>query len=76
MESLMAELGANGLTSSQRLQLALELLDSLPESEEFTLTNPQRQELSRRLALLESDPTLVSPWHEVEARVMARLKNR
>lgn len=75
MGSLMTSLGIDRLSSAERSQLLEELLDSLDtEREPPILSEAQRQELDRRLAILEADPAAVSAWEEVEARVLARLR--
>ena len=42
----------------------------MPESD---LTEAQRRELDRRVALVDEGKTVMSPWEEVEARILARL---
>ncbi len=37
------------------------------------LTEAQKQELDRRLAAYDADPTLGSPWDDVKARIRDRL---
>ena len=75
MLTLMATLGIDKLTVADRLQLVDEIWDSLDvEPEPPLLSDAQRDELQRRLAVLEADPTAVSSWEEVEARVLARLR--
>jgi putative addiction module component (TIGR02574 family) len=75
MASLMTSLGIDRLSPQERLQLIGEILDSFDNDREVPqLTEAQRQELDRRLAALEADPTGVIPWEEAEARVLARLR--
>jgi putative addiction module component (TIGR02574 family) len=75
MSSLMSSLGIDRLGVSERIQLVQEIWDSIAASaEEFPLTEAQRQELDRRLALLEANPDNVIPWDEVEARALARFR--
>ena len=52
------------LTPDERIQLAEDLWDSLPESN-IRLTDAQRAELDRRLALHKADPGRGRPWREV-----------
>jgi len=74
MSSLMKTLGVDRLNPAERAQLAEELLDSLDESREIPpLSEAQRQELDRRLAILDGNPAALSPWEEVQARILARL---
>jgi putative addiction module component (TIGR02574 family) len=74
MSSLMVSLGVDQLSADERLRLVEEILDSLGPDGEAPLTEAQRRELDRRLALLEADPDAVSPWEEVKARVLAKLQ--
>jgi putative addiction module component (TIGR02574 family) len=74
MSSLMTALGVDRLSVPERLQLVQEIWDSLgPAADLPPLTEAQKQELDRRLAALEANPAAVSPWEEVEARILARL---
>ena len=75
MSSLMATFGINDLTSSERLQLVHEILDSLaPDLETPEPTASQRAELDRRIAALDSNPSAVSPWEQVEARILSKIQ--
>jgi putative addiction module component (TIGR02574 family) len=72
----MTTLGIDRLSAAERLQLAQELYDSLgDESPPPSLTDAQCKELDRRLDALDANPEAVSPWEEVEARVLARLRS-
>lgn len=62
------------LSVAQRIELAEELWDSIPEFAEIPLTDAQRAELDRRLADLEEHPDAGEPWEAVRARLYARLK--
>lgn len=75
MQSLMTSLEIDRLGYPERVQLVEEILDSLDSGREPPpLTEAQRQKLDRRLRALEANPNAVSPWEEIEARVLARLK--
>jgi putative addiction module component (TIGR02574 family) len=75
MSSLLNTLGIDRLTPAERLQLLQEIWDSLAHDVEvLPLTEPQRQELDRRLAALDADPNRVVSWEEVEAQALARLR--
>jgi putative addiction module component (TIGR02574 family) len=75
MSTLMSTLGIERLSTDDRLQLVREILDSLAaESEAPPLTDVQRQELGRRISALNANPEALTPWAEVEARVLARLR--
>jgi putative addiction module component (TIGR02574 family) len=62
------------LSVAERIQLAEELWDSIPESADISLTDAQRVELDRRLEDLEEHPDAGEPWEVVRARLYARLK--
>jgi len=71
---------AEKLSAEERAELVYFLLQSL-ESEENgaereppPLTEAQKRELQRRIAALDANPDAVSPWEEVEARVLGRLR--
>jgi putative addiction module component (TIGR02574 family) len=49
------------LSIAQRIELAEELWDSIPESAEIPLTDAQKSELDRRLADLDRDPDAGEP---------------
>ena len=75
MSSLMTSLGIDRLSVDERLQLVLEIWDSVaPSIEQLPITQAQRDELDRRLAALEANPSNVIPWEEVEARALARFR--
>ena len=58
------------LCVAERVQLAEEIWDSIAAtSERLPLTDAQRQELDRRLALHEGEPARVTPWEEVRAKL-------
>ena len=76
MPSLLSSLGLDHLSVTERIQLAQELWDSIaPSAEQLPLTEAQRQELDRRLAVLQANPDNVIPWEEVEARALARFQS-
>ena len=68
------ELDFSKLSVAERIQLAEELSDSIPESADISLTDAQRAELDRRLEDLEQHPDAGEPWEVVRARLYARLK--
>jgi putative addiction module component (TIGR02574 family) len=75
MSSLMISLGIDRLSHDERLQLVDEILDTLNgDHEPPPLTEAKRQELDRRLALLDANPSAVSTWEEVEARILQRCR--
>ena len=75
MSSLMTSLGIDQLSLADRIRRVEEILESFgPDRESPVLSEAQRRELDRRLAALEANPEAVSPWSEVEARVLARIR--
>jgi putative addiction module component (TIGR02574 family) len=61
------------LSAAERLELIEELWDSLDEQDEaLALTDAQREDLERRLAEADADPTGGSPWEEVRERIRHR----
>ncbi|HEV3385273.1 MAG TPA: addiction module protein [Gemmata sp.] len=74
MTSLLTSLGIDRLSPAERLKLISEIWDGLPEQPSPALTDEQSRELGRRLALMDTDPTALHPWDEVEARVLGRLQ--
>lgn len=59
------------LSPAERIQLAEDLWDSLPqESEVPELSSAQRAELDRRLAEYERHPEAGEPWDTVRARIL------
>jgi putative addiction module component (TIGR02574 family) len=76
MSSLMRSLGVDRLSEAEQVQLAEEIFESLGEDREPPpMSDALRQELDRRVALLDANPNAVSTWDEVKGRVLARLKN-
>ena len=59
------------LSPAERLQLAQDLWDSLPE-EAVPLTEEQLRELERRLADHDANPGAAIPWAEVRDRLRTR----
>jgi len=58
------------LSVAERVQLAEEIWDSIAATpEELPLTEAQRRELDRRLALREREPTRATPWEEVRTKL-------
>ena len=62
------------LTPAERIDLAMELWDSLPEdSSEPPLTESQRAELVSRLEEYRRNPNEGSSWAEVRERIQRKL---
>lgn len=61
------------LSAAERLELIEELWDSIADEDEaLALTDEQRDDLERRLAEADTDPTGGSPWEEVRERIRQR----
>lgn len=74
MSSLMTSLGLDRLSREQQFALVGELVDALSEPAEAAMSEAQRRELSRRLALLDAGETNLHAWDEVESRALAKLR--
>ena len=68
------EFDLSKLSVAERILLAEDLWDSIPESADIPLTDAQKAELDRRLADLEQHPDAGEPWEVVRARLYERLK--
>jgi putative addiction module component (TIGR02574 family) len=60
------------LTPAERIQLAEDLWDSIEPGELPPLTQEQQREIERRIADHARDPSRVSSWDDVKARLWAR----
>jgi putative addiction module component (TIGR02574 family) len=59
------------LSVSERVELVEQIWDSIAEDEkQFQLTDAQRQELDRRLAAQQADPSRGSSWNDVKKRLL------
>jgi putative addiction module component (TIGR02574 family) len=73
MGTSMKELGLDRLTPDQRVNLALEIWESLGEELPVGPLSPdQRAELARRDAELEANPELALTWEQIRAAVEGR----
>jgi putative addiction module component (TIGR02574 family) len=59
------------LSPSERLLLVQDLWDSL-EADDIPLTDWQKEELDRRKAVFQTNPTSGSSWEEVQRRIIER----
>jgi putative addiction module component (TIGR02574 family) len=58
------------LSVAERVQLAEEIWDTVAATpEQLPVTEAQRAELDRRLALHEREPGRTTPWEEVRAKL-------
>jgi len=64
------------LTPAERVELALDLWESIPPGAEGVppLSDDQKAELERRLVAYQRDPTRGSSWEKVRARLEARFR--
>lgn len=69
MSSTFQELGIDRLSSEERLKLIGEIWDSLTPVDQLEIPATHREELDRRLAAADADPTAGKPWEEVRARL-------
>lgn len=75
MSPTLEELGIDRLSVDERIALVQEIWDSIAaEVERFPLTEAQKQEIDRRLAAHEANPEAAIPWEQVEAEILARLR--
>jgi putative addiction module component (TIGR02574 family) len=59
------------LSVEERLELVQQIWDSIAtELDGLPLTEAQRREIDRRLEAYERDPSQVSTWEEVRARIV------
>jgi len=68
MAPTMHDLGIDRLSAEQKLRLLGEIWDSLSH-EETPIPESHREELDRRLAAADADPTAGRPWEEVRVRL-------
>ena len=65
------------LTPAERIELAMELWDSLPDdSDEPPLTEAQKVILRERLEDLRRDPDAGSAWEDVRGRIERRFRRQ
>ncbi len=69
MSPTMQDLGIDRMSAEDRLRLIEEIWDSLGPADQLEIPESHRQELDRRLAAADADPSAGSPWEEVRARL-------
>lgn len=63
------------LSIDDRIRLVQAIWDSIgADSQQLTLTEPQKQELSRRMADHKANPNAVIAWETVKAQARARIR--
>ncbi len=75
MPVTIESLGIDKLSRDERLALAQDILDSVAaENPPPKLSDARRRELERRAAEDDASPDDVTPWAEVQAETLARLR--
>jgi putative addiction module component (TIGR02574 family) len=73
MSPTLKALGIDQLGVAERILLVEEIWDSIAaEADQLPLTEAQKQDLRRRLAARDANPTAGSTWEEVKGRLQAR----
>ncbi len=62
------------LSPAERMQLAQDLWDSIPEAEGPPLSEDQVREIERRLAAHDVDPDSAISWEQVRERLRTRFQ--
>lgn len=62
------------LTPEEKIDLAVELWDSIAQDEFPPISDELKHELDRRLEEHQKDPSRASTWEEVKERLLARYK--
>ncbi len=74
MQSTIQSLGIQQLSRDERIDLVLEIWDSIAdESSSPSLSTVQRNELRRRAEEDDATPDDVVPWEQVKVQTLARL---
>jgi putative addiction module component (TIGR02574 family) len=68
MPPTLHDLGIDHLSAAYRLNLIGEIWDSL-NVQELPIPESHREEIDRRLAAADADPSASRPWTEVRARL-------
>jgi putative addiction module component (TIGR02574 family) len=69
MSPTLQQLGIDRLSSEDRLQLIGKIWESLTPIDQLEIPESHRQELDRRLAAADANPSAGRPWEEVRARL-------
>ena len=74
MATTLHDLGIDQLPVDEQIALAEAIWDHIASKpEQIPLTDSQKQELQRRLAAHQADPSKVTPWEVVKADALARM---
>ena len=75
MNASIKSLGIDRLPVEERLKLVEEIWDSIAaDSAAVPLTDAQRAELQKRIEEDDANPDDVTPWEQVKAATLARLR--
>ena len=69
MSPTMQALGIDRMSPEERLCLLEEIWDSLSPVDQLEIPESHREELDRRLAAADADPSAGAPWEEVRGRL-------
>lgn len=69
MSPTIQDLGIDRLDVEDRLRLIGDIWDSLPPLEEMEIPESHREELDRRIAAADADPSAGRPWSEVKKQL-------
>ena len=71
MTTTMKDFGIDKLTPNQRVDLALEIWESLDDDRVVGQLNPElRAELARRDAEMDANPEIAITWEQIRSRVV------
>jgi len=75
MSPILQALGIDQMNIDERIALANAIWDSIGEQSHSPLiTEPQRQELERRLTEHQANPNDVIPWEQIRADALKRFQ--
>lgn len=69
MSPTMRDLGIDRMSREERLQLLGKIWDTLTPVDQEDIPESHREELARRIAAADADPTAGVPWQEVRERL-------
>lgn len=69
MSPHLRDLGIDRMSREERLQLLGDIWDTLTPVEQLAIPESHREELSRRIADADADPTAGVPWEEARERL-------
>jgi putative addiction module component (TIGR02574 family) len=69
MSPTIQDLGIDRMSTEDRLRLIGEIWDTLSPADQLEIPESHRDELDRRLAAADADPSVGSPWEVVRTRL-------